>query len=492
MKLKIKNLDWLAGKPIAVLSEATAKKLNVTVDERILLSTSKKKIYSIIDISSDTVKPGQIGLSKELTIALNKKNNELVSIFNSTETEGGQLIRKKLSGEKLSEKELRKLISELVKNNLSEAEIAFFIAAERTQGMTEDEIYYLTKAMVKEGKQLSFGKKIIADKHCIGGIAGNRTTPLVVSICAAAGLTIPKSSSRAITSASGTADVIETISKVDFSLKEIKKIVNKTNGCLVWGGALTLAPADDKIINIERILNLDVEPQMIASIMAKKIAAGSNHILVDIPFGAGKIQTKNQGNELGKKFQKLGKRFNLKVKYVLTEGKQPIGRGMGPILEMKDVVSVLKNEKECPKDLKEKSLFLSTELLKLCNVKQARKKAKKILESGKAYEKFKEIINAQNRKDDFEKRIQNLPEAKFKKTIISNKSGKITGISNKELNGLCRLLGTPQNQAAGIYLHARMGKIEKGEKILTMYSESKEKLDAAIKNYKKVSPIKIK
>jgi AMP phosphorylase len=316
MKLKIKNLDWLAGRPLVILNQRTAKKLNVTVDERVLLKTKSRKIYSIVDISQNTLKDGQVGLSRELSKVLNKKDNELVEISTSTVTDGAKLIRKKLSGEKLSEEELRKLISEIVHNNVSEAEIAFFIAAERTQGMTDDETYFLTKAMINEGKRISFDKKIIADKHCIGGIAGNRTTPIVVSICAAAGLTIPKSSSRAITSAAGTADVIETMSRVDFSLPEIKKVVNKTNGCLVWGGALALAPSDDKIINIERILNLDVEPQLLASIMAKKIAAGSNHILIDIPYGAGKILTIKQGKKLGAKFKKLGKRFGLKIKIV--------------------------------------------------------------------------------------------------------------------------------------------------------------------------------
>ncbi len=492
MKLKLKNLDWLAGRPVAVLNEKTAKKLNVSVGERIILKTPSKKFYSIVDISSGDIKNGQIGLSTELTKTIKKNNNDLIEINSSTETEGTSLIKKKLSGEKLSELELRKLVSEIVNNSLSEAEIAFFIAAERTKGMSEEEIYFLTKAMVEEGKKISFGKKVIADKHCIGGIAGNRTTPIVVAICAAAGLTIPKSSSRAITSASGTADVVETISRVDFSLNEIKKIVEKTNGCLVWGGALALAPSDDKIINIERLLNLDVEPQLLASIMAKKIAAGSNHILIDIPYGSGKIKTKKQGKILGKKFQNLARRFNLRVKYVLTEGKQPIGKGMGPVLEMKDILSVLKNEKDCPQDLKEKSLYLATELMDLCNVKKPRKKAKAILKSGKAYEKFKEIINAQNNATDFEKRIEKLALAKFQKTIRANKDGEISGISNKLINETCRILGTPQNIGAGIYLHKNLGKIKKSEKILTMYSESEDKLKAAMNYYKRFSPISFK
>lgn len=492
MKLKIKNLDWQAGRPVAILNAKTAKLLNVSVGERIFFKAGSKSVYSIIDLSPNEVKDGQVGLSRELSSVLKKKTNDYIEISNSTETDGTRLIRKKLAGGRLSESELRKLISEIVNNDLSEAEIAFFIAAERTEGMTEEEIYYLTKAMVNEGKRISFGKKIIADKHCIGGIAGNRTTPILVSICAAAGLTIPKSSSRAITSASGTADVMETISRVDFSLKEIKKIVNKTNGCMVWGGALALAPSDDKIINIERILNLDVEPQLLASIMAKKIAAGSNHILIDIPFGAGKIQTKKEGKRLGKKFKGLAKRFGLKLDFVLTEGMQPIGQGMGPVLEMKDVLAVLKNDRDCPKDLRDKSLFLATELMKLCGIKRAKRKARKILASGKAYEKFKEIINTQNGKNDFDKRVEKLSLAKFQKTISSNKSGEIVAISNKGINEMCRILGTPQNTGAGIYLHSKVGKISHEQKLLTMYSESEDKLKAAMDYYRKFSPLTIK
>ncbi len=492
MKLKIKNFNWLAGRPVAILNDETAKKMNVFVDDRIAI-TSSKKIYTITDIFPKLVKKNEIGLSQELSKILKLKNKSIVEVSIPELSDASHLIKKKLSGERLNKKELTLLISEIVQNNLTEAEIAFFTAAEKLNGMNLEETINLTKAMVKTGAKLKFKGKYIADKHCIGGISGNRTTPIVVAICAAAGLTLPKTSSRAITSASGTADVIETISNVDLSLKKIKKVVNKTGACLAWGGSLGIAPSDDKIIQVERLLNLDVEPQLIASIMSKKIAAGAKYILIDIPYGKGtKVSNLSNAKKLGKKFEKIGKKFKLKLKVVYTDGSQPIGNGAGPILELLDILKVLQNKRDAPEDLRQKSLYLSSELIKLCGIKNSRQKAEEMLSSGRAYEKFKEIINAQNEKKNFEKRIKSLSPAKFKKTIKAKKSGNITSIDNKGINSLCRILGTPETTSAGVYLHKHVGEIKKREPILTLYSENRSKLRDGLKFIKKFKPIEIK
>ena len=359
--------------------------------------------------------------------------------------------------------------------------------------MSVKEIVNLTKAMVKTGIKLNFSGKYIADKHCIGGIAGNRTTPIVIAICAAAGLILPKTSSRAITSASGTADVIETISKVELSINELKSTVQKTGACLAWGGSLGLAPSDDKIIRVERLLNLDVEPQLIASIISKKISAGSKYIIIDIPYGVGsKIATLERAKKLGGKFKQISKKFRLKLKVVYTKGSEPIGNGFGPTLEMLDILSVLKNSPTLPNDLKEKSLFLSSELMKLCKIKNARKKAEENLSSGKAYKKFREIINTQNGKKDFDKKVELLTLAKFKKIIKAKCNGRITEISNEGINSLCRILGTPETISSGVYLHKHVGKIKKAEPVLTLYTESKTKMKEALKFLKKFRPIKFK
>ena len=492
MKLRVKNFEWLAGRPVVILNEFTAKKLNVHLDERVSIFYGNKKIYAVVDLFQKIVKDGEMGVSKEISSYLNLHENSEIEISAAPLSKATKVIKKKLDGEELSEEEISLFISEVVRNNLTEAEIAYFIAAEKIFGLSMDETIYLTRAMVDNGNKMEFANGIIADKHCIGGIAGNRTTPLVVSICTSAGLKIPKTSSRAITSAAGTADVIETIANVEFSSSELKKIVDKTGGCLVWNGSLGLSPSDDKIIQVERLLNLDTEAQLLASIMSKKIAAGSNHLLIDIPYGENAKSKKPEAKNLEKKFKILADHFNIKIKIVLTDGNQPIGNGIGPVLEMLDVLAILKNKEYAPKDLREKSLFLSSELLSLCGIKSARKKAEEILNSGKALEKFKEIINAQNGKKDFESRIKNLKPAKFSKTVYSNKTGKIVRINNKGINQLCRILGTPASASSGVYIHKHLGPVKENDSLITLYCESEQKLKEGLDFYRDETVFEIK
>jgi AMP phosphorylase len=491
MKLKVKNFNWYAGHPVVILTDKTAKEMNVFVDDRIAITTSNKKIYAVVDIFTKLVKNKEIGISHELNRVLKVKTGDKIEVTVSETSDASFLIKKKIKGESLSQKELEIIISEIVHNNLTNSEIAFFTAAEKLNGMNFEETISLTKAMVKTGARLKFKGKYTANKHCIGGVAGNRTTPITVAICASVGLTLPKTSSRAITSASGTADVIETISNVELPLKKIIKIVNDKKACLAWGGSLGLAPSDDKIIQVERLLNLDIEPQLLASVMSKKIATGAKHILIDIPYGHGsKIENLNNAKSLGKKFYKIAKRFNLKMKVVYTDGTQPIGDGFGPVLEMIDIIKVFKNEG--PEDLKEKSIYLAAELIKLCGIKNAKTKARDTLESGKAYEKFREIVNAQNGRNNFDEKVKGLKLAKFKKIIPAKKSGRITKISNKGINSLCRILGTPETISSGVYLHKHLEKIKKGEPLLTLYTESKVKMKDALKFLEEFKPIKIR
>jgi len=491
MNLKIRNLNWLAGRPVVILHEKTAKKMNVFVNDRICLNPSKK-IYAVVDIFSKIVKKNEIGLSEELSKILDMKNGSPVEVATSEMSEATDMIRRKIKGEVLSNKELEFLVSEIVHNNLTESEIAYFVSAEKIRGMSTKEIIGLTKAMVKTGAKLKWKDKKVVDKHCIGGIAGNRTTPIVVAICAAAGLTFPKTSSRAITSAAGTADVIETISEVELSLNDIKKVIRKTGGCLAWGGSLGLAPSDDKIIRVERLLSLDIEPQLISSILSKKISAGSKYILIDIPYRGGKMKTLKDAKKLGEKFKRIAREFKIRVEPIYTDGRQPIGNGMGPVLEMVDVLKVLKNDVDGPADLKEKSLMLSAALMKLAGVKNSRKRADEILASGKAYEKFVDIINAQNGSEDFDKKVSELKVGKFKKVIRAKRSGKISYISNHDLNSLCRILGTPETIGAGVYLHKHLGEVDKGEVLMTLYSESRSKIRDGMKFVKKTRVVEIK
>ena len=394
------------------------------------------------------------------------------------------LIKKKVDGGTLSEDEIYQIIDDILLGKLSEAQIAYFISGQKLVGMNEDEVYYLTNAMIGTGNEIHFGKKIISDKHCIGGVAGNRTTPLVVSICAALGLTIPKTSSRAITSAAGTADVIETIANIEIRPEDIKKIVKKENGCMIWNAKAKLSPTDDKIIKIAKILGIDIPSQLVASVLSKKISMGSKKIIIDIPYGRGsKVHTLTEAKKIRGMFKSAAKRFGLDLRVVFTNGKNPVGNGVGAVLEMKDVLAVLKNEKGAPRDLREKGILLAAELLKLNGVKLPKRKARKALKSGAAYEKFKKIINAQNKKRDFDKRVAKLKTSEFKKEIFAGPGGVIKRIDNDGLNTLCGMLGCPDEKGAGAYLHRKTGRLKKGELLITLYSDSKKKLSDAIEYF---------
>ena len=491
MKLKVRLLTWTAGIPVAMLKEKTAEKLGLRAKDRINIKVdSKKEFTSILDtVKKGLLKEDEIAVSNETKKILNLKVGQKVDVRLAPMTESLSYIKKKLFGGSLSQQEISKIIQEVVNNSLSEAEIALFISAMYRYGTSFKETVYLIRAILESGKKLNLKKRIIVDKHSIGGVAGNRTTPLIVSICSAAGLTFPKTSSRAITSAAGTADVIETIAQVDFSMKDLKKILSKANACMVWGGSLGMVPADSKIIQIEKILNIDPEAQLLASIMSKKLAIGSNYILIDIPYGKAAKVSRKKAEELKKEFKELGDYFKKNMKVVLTDGSQPIGRGIGPALELLDVIKILDPDKKGPKDLRKKSIFLAGQILEMTKKTKkghGEKLAQEILDSGKAFEKFKQIARAQNGK------IKEIQLGRFKKDLVATKNGKIKEINNKKINSLARATGCPGDKYAGVYLHVhKKEKIKKKNKLITLYAESKSRLNEAIRTYKRIKPITI-
>lgn len=490
MKLKVRLLKWSAGSPVAMLNTETAEKIGVHLRDRISIKSDGKKLFTIIDTVGTLVKKNEIAVSTEIKNHLGLRKGQSVEVDLASAPESLNFIKNKLNKKSLSKKEIMQIIEDVVSNSLSESEIALFISAMYKNGMNFNETIYLVEAMLETGDKLTFGKRMVVDKHCIGGVAGNRTTPLVVSICAAAGLTVPKTSSRAITSAAGTADVIEAIANVEFSNKEIKKLVKKTGACMIWGGSLKMAPADDKIIVIEKQLKIDPEAQLLASIMSKKLAMGAKCILIDIPFGDSAKVTKQKGLLLKKKFEKIGKHFNKKMRVVLTDASEPIGFGVGPILELIDVINILDPEKIGPSDLEEKSIFLSAQLLEIsgkAKKNQGEKMARQILHSGKAFKKFKEIIGAQGGKVNS---LDSLSTGKFKKDFFSHKKTVVKKIDNQKINSLARVAGCPADKKAGVLIHKKTGTVvNKGEKIITIYAESKFRLREAINFYRKENPI---
>lgn len=401
-------------------------------------------------------------------------------------------IRKKLVGKKLNYKEIYSIMDQIVNRRLGDILTTYFAASGYSEGFTDQELYYLTRAMVETGEKLNF-KGIVADKHSIGGVPGTRTTLIVVPIIATAGFKIPKSSSRAITTPGGTADDMEVLAGVEFTKEEIYKIVGKTNGCIVWGGSFNIAPADDIIIKVEEPLLFESYDKILVSIMAKKIAFGSNHVVIDLPYGAMvKVHRLPDAEILKNKFEMIAKRFKIKIKVLIHRTDEPAGRGIGPVLETREAIRVLQQKPNRPLDLEVRALNLSGNLLNLC-LEDAPSKLKKeilakygncfgwatyLLKSGLAFKKMQEIIKAQKGNPNIDS--EDLKPGKFSIDVIARNNGTVEKINSFNATVITKILGAPKEKTAGIYLHKKISdKVKKGDTIYTLYSDSKYNLKEA-------------
>ena len=446
---------------------------------RIRVSNFNTSIVASLNvITSDVLLVGEIGLSEAAAKKLKVSGNETLRVSHLEPIDSLSHVRAKIYNQKLVYTAFEEIITDIVEGDYSNIHLSAFITACAGNRLHVNEISDLTKAMIASGKQLDWNKKIVVDKHCIGGLPGNRTTPIVVAIVAAYGLTMPKTSSRAITSPAGTADTMEVLTNVTLSLEEIKAVVEKEGGCFVWGGTAQLSPADDMLIKIEKALDIDSEGQLIASVLSKKAAAGSTHVVIDIPVGeTAKVRSTEMAEKLKNHMETVGTSVDLNVKVVVTDGTQPVGRGIGPTLEAIDILKVLKNEEDAPKDLTERALLLATELLELSGKVEKGKgleTAHKILKSGKAYEKFIAICKAQGQ---FSKPVL----APYKIEIKAEKSGVLQRIDNRKIAKLAKLSGAPQSKSAGILLNVHLNeKIEIDQLLYTIYAESKGELNYAL------------
>lgn len=485
-----KRLNLKSGKSIVVLNETEAHENDLYASHRVILRCDGLETIAILDLSKDMAVRGEIVLFDEVAQALSAKNGAMVEVLHTSRPDSIDYIRKKLDGNELSHRELGSITQDLMANRLSEAELASFITAVYTRGMSDSEIVGLTQSIVSSGEVLSLGKSPIVDKHCIGGVAGNRTTMVMVPIMASAGVYMPKTSSRSITSAAGTADTMEVLCPVAFPVDEMRRIVLKANGCIAWGGAMRLAAADDKLIKIRNPLSLDPKGVLLASILAKKKSVGAQYTVIDIPIGRGaKLATAKDATLLGRDFINIGKQLGIKIEVLTTDGSDPIGNGIGPSLECRDVFEVL--EGNGPTDLRDKSCLLAGTLLELCGKVQKGRgfdAALKILQSGRALSKMREIIGLQG--GDPNVRISDLPIGKYTYEVIAPKTGRISHVDNKMLSKIARAAGAPADKGAGVYLHCEAGdKVTKGDVLFDIYSESETKLDFAIKALEGWEPV---
>ena len=407
-----------------------------------------------------------------------------------------EAIKKKLLGKNLSYKEIYTLMDEISHERLSDVLTTYFVAASFKEGFSSDELYFITKAMVETGVKLKFDG-IVADKHSIGGVAGTRATMIIVPIVASLGIKIPKISSRAITTPAGTADTMEVLANVNHTPKKVTQIVEKVGGCIVWNGVMGIAPADDIIIKIEEPLSFESFDKIIVSVMAKKIAVGANHLVLDIPLGKTmKVKYEKDAEEVAKKFQFIGKKFGIKVTTCITKTIEPAGNGIGPLLEAIDVLKVLEQTPDRPLALEERALQLASVLLDSCFEDSTKKKdglieAERALKDGTALKKFKEIIKAQDGNDQVTS--SSLKPSTIKHEIMSKETGIIHSMNNYNLNILSKLLGAPNNKKAGMYLHTKTHtKVNKTDTLITFYSSDKYKLKEAIETYKNLPIFNIK
>lgn len=486
LKLKSLGIDTYRENIIFMHADCPiCKSEGFTALTRVVVGAGDMRIVATLNVVySDMLNMMEAGLSLEAIKRLGLKEGDEISITHLQPIESLSLVRAKIYGRELSESDMSAIISDVVKGHYSNIELAAFISSCAGDQMSIHEITSLTKAMISHSERIDWGGGLVMDKHCVGGLPGNRTTPIIVSIVAAAGLLIPKTSSRAITSPAGTADTMEVMTPVSLSIPAIRKVIEKEGGCVAWGGAVRLSPSDDILISVEKALDIDSEGQMIASVLSKKAAAGSTHVVIDMPVGAtAKVRSHETALKLQYYFKAVADEIGLNTCIIITDGSQPVGRGIGPALEAMDVLAVLRNAEGAPADLKHRSVQLAGALLELSGKYAAGKgeaAALDILESGQALKKFMAICEAQGgfREPRF---------AEYRHDVQSTIEGVVKEIDNRKLARIAKLAGAPRSPSAGICFYSPLGrKVHAGDVLFSVYAESAGELQY-VKDYLKNS-----
>ncbi|WP_111414701.1 thymidine phosphorylase family protein [Billgrantia lactosivorans] len=441
---------------------------------KIEVRANGRRILATLNVVDDVAIVGhtQLGLSEDAFSLLGVEEGQAVSVSQAEPPASIPALRRKIAGERLSRQDFREIVQDIAELRYSKIELTAFVVACELGELDREEIFYLSDAMGRVGRRLDWHEHPVVDKHCIGGIPGNRTSMLVVPIVAAHGLLCPKTSSRAITSPSGTADTMEVLAKVEVPFDELGELVRTHRGCVAWGGTSELSPADDVLIAVERPLSIDSPGQMVASILSKKVAAGSTHLLLDIPIGPhAKVRSMPEARRLRKLFEFVAGRMGLVLDVVITDGSQPIGRGIGPVLEARDVMRVLTNHPDAPMDLRQKSLRLAGRMLEFdpdVRGGDGFSIARDILDSGRALEKMQAIIRAQGEKP-FDLDRPELAPHRFE--VPAPRGGVVTAIDNLRLARIARLAGAPKAKGAGVDLLAQIGdRVEQGQPLYRVHA----------------------
>jgi AMP phosphorylase len=491
VKFTAKILD--IAKRGVLLNRADARSIGVLDGDRVQVINPKNRISvaAFVDTTSTIARQGTIGVYGITNERLSIEEGAEVDVWEAGRPASLDFIKKKMDGGKLTKEETLTVIRDVVNDDISAAELTAFITATYINTLDMDEVEHLTRAMVETGEQIKFASHPIVDKHSIGGVPGNKISLLVVPIIAASGLKIPKTSSRAITGAGGTADLMEVLAFVEFSASEVHQMTEKVGGAIVWGGATNIAPADDRIIIQEYPFKIDARGQMLASVMAKKYAVGANLVVIDIPVGQyTKIANLPEGRKLAREFIELGERLGMRVECALTFGDIPVGHSIGPKLEVIEALRVLEGATE-PNSFIQKSLSLAGIALEMSG-KASRgtgaSMAQDILTKGKALEKFRQIIEIQG--GDPNVKSDDIVPGEHQFVVKAPASGYVIGMNNRSLITLARTAGAPHDRGAGILLHAKRGKLVKvGDPLFTLFADRSWRLQKAIEEGRRLMPV---
>jgi thymidine phosphorylase len=436
-----------------------------------LTAGDRSVIATVHHVLADWLRHGEAALSEAAWRTLQVHDGQILSIHHPPVLESLRQIRGKVFGGTLDYDQLLGIMRDVAANRLSDLHLASFVTATAGDRMTAAETIALTRAMVDVGERLTWpGGGPVVDKHCVGGLPGNRTTLLVVPIVTACGALMPKTSSRAITSPAGTADTMEALTPVSLDLAGMRRVVEHEGGCIIWGGAVQLSPADDVLIRVERPLDLDGTAQLVASVLSKKAAAGSERVVIDIPVGpTAKVRSATAADALATALTQAGTAVGLEVRVVQTDGNQPVGRGIGPALEAWDVLSVLQRSPTAPADLRERALMLAGQVLEIggrAAPGRGQAMARDALDTGRAWAKFQAICAAQGG-------MREPPRASHSWVFSSPTAGVVSVIDNRRIAMAAKLAGAPASAAAGVTLEVKLGdRIETGQPLFALHAQT--------------------
>ncbi|MBO4798367.1 MAG: AMP phosphorylase [Candidatus Methanomethylophilaceae archaeon] len=503
MKLKCKLFDMDVSEPSVMLHDDDCIEIGVREGDRVKIAGSKTAVA--IAAHSDTLlERGTIYIPFSVSKVCGVRDGDEVSVTFSTKPDSVRSIRKKMDGEKLDREEIHAIVEDILENRLTKIEVSAWLTALYINGMDISEIADFTVSMAETGDMIKFEKGPVFDFHSLGGVPGNKITPIVVSIVAAAGIMIPKTSSRAISSACGTSDFVETFCNVELDAESLKEITQEIGGVFSWGGSMNLAPVDDMVIKVEHPLGINPRPQMLASIMSKKLAIGTTHLVVDIPTGAGtKVETLEAARGYAQDLMQLGEKIGMHVECAITYADQPIGYAVGPNLEARECISILEGSRH-PSAVVEKACDCAGIILEIAGIPNGGARAREILDSGDAYRKFMEIVVAQGGRPDL--KSEDLKPGQYSYELRSPKTGYIHSIKKKDVVSIAKAAGAPSDKGAGIVFAKKKGqRVEEGDLLLTIYADNEAKLkrarDAAARYFpmdiegmliKRVSPLGIR